>query len=181
MLVSAIVISTLAQAGALPPQCYFVTSPGASQAPTPATSPASMAMTAPLAYTRVRSRSRGLFRCFLGLSRNGNSGGQPQSPPVEEQDVGGAGSTGSTMRRRDFVVTPHHHGNSHLEGLLNLAEREKEEFAGALVKLEHHVQLEVAEALIFNIRCVPFWESRKFGSYCRRGEICSWLAATGPI
>lgn len=85
---------------------------------------------------------------------NGNSGGQPLSPPGEEQDVGGAGSTGTTMRRRDFVVTPHHHGNIHLEDLLNLAGREKEEFAGALLKLEHHMQLEVAEALIFNIRCV---------------------------
>ena len=68
----------------------------------------------------------------------------------------GGGSTGTTMRRRDFVVTPHHHGNSHLEGLLNLAGREKEEFAGALLKLEHHMQLEVAEALIFNIRYVLY-------------------------
>lgn len=145
-------MSTLAQAATLLPQCCFVVSNGASQALTPATSPASMAMTAPLAYTRVWGRSRGLLRCFLGLSRNGNSGGKPQSPPVEEQDVNGVGSTSTTMRRREFVVTPHHHGNSHLEGLLNLAGREKEEFAGALVKLEHHMQLEVAEALIFNIR-----------------------------
>ena len=146
----------MAQAGALPP-CHscFVTSPGAGASPaTAATSSASSAMTAPWAHARVRSRSRGLFRCFLGLGRNGNSGGQPQSPPGEEQDVGGAGSTGTTMRRRDFVVTPHHHGNIHLEDLLNLAGREKEEFAGALLKLEHHMQLEVAEALIFNIRCV---------------------------
>lgn len=156
VLVGVMVMSSLgmAQAGALPHHSGFVTSPGVGASPAAATSSAFSAMTAPWAPTRVRSRSRGLVRCFLGLDRNGNSGGQPQSPPGEDQDVGGAGATGTTMRRRDFVVTPHHHGNSHLEGLLNLAGREKEEFAGALLKLEHHMQLEVAEALIFNIRYV---------------------------
>jgi len=85
------------------------------------------------------------------------------------------------MRRREFVVTPHHHGNSHLEGLLNLAGREKEEFAGALVKLEHHMQLEVAEALIFNIRCVPFWEGRKFGECSSRGRyVHGWQRQAPP-
>jgi len=85
------------------------------------------------------------------------------------------------MRRRDFVVTPHHHGNIQLEGLLNLAGREKEEFAGALLKLEHHMQLEVAEALIFNIRYVLCTLSEGEGVYWYEGgekEIYMWPAGT---
>ena len=82
---------------------------------------------------------------------------------LQPDAAGAASTTGTTMRRRDFVVTPHHHGNSHLEGLLSLAGREKEEFACALLELEHHMQLEVAEALIFNIRCVRTTGGREGG------------------
>lgn len=109
---------------------------------------------------RMRFYRRGQMRCFLGTEESQNNDGRAQPlarPDVDDnagglrQDAGGPSSL-ATMGRRAFVITPHQHGNRHLESLLYLAGREKHKFSSALKELEHHVQLEVAEALIFNIR-----------------------------
>ncbi len=178
-----------------PPQvasllCAGTQSGGACFVPGPAAPWGQKTTTARPAWKQyhVPRRRGGLTTCFLGgggRRRNPEEGTKNEEDGATTPQDGGAAAANAASStapaRRVFVATPHHHGNSHLEGLLDLAGREKEEFVAAVVDLEHHMQLEVAEALIFNIRYVlrfwwMEWMEEKRDGLMKEG----WIGLTTP-